>query len=186
MPPDTGCRRCLSPFSIARSQFEKLLSHLRLPGNTEQSLEEILAHKPLALAGGSRLWTVSRGSAVNSSSTDWWTSSVWISTTCKRIPTRSDQLAEAASQSPKRAAANRLVQYVTDHREMIRYPEFQAKSWQIGSGPTEAKCKTTTHRVKDRGRHWDADNAESMMALAALHDSRLWHQRWTTLDSQKN
>ena len=81
---------------------------------------------------------------------------------------------------------NRLMQYVAERREMVCYPEFRAKSWQIGSGPTEAECKTTTHRVKNRGRRWDTDNAEAMMALAALHDSRLWHQRWTTLASQRN
>ncbi len=86
----------------------------------------------------------------------------------------------------KRAAANRLTQYAAERREMIRYPEFQANSWQIGSGPTKAECKTTTHRVKNRGRRWDADNAEAMMALAALHDSQMWQQHWETLDPQTN
>ncbi len=37
-----------------------------------------------------------------------------------------------------RAAADRLVNYVGERREMIRYPQFQAKGWKIGSGPTEA------------------------------------------------
>ena len=69
---------------------------------------------------------------------------------------------------------------------MIRYPEFQRQGWQIGSGPTEAECKTTTHRVKGRGRRWNAENAAGLMALAALHDSHLWHQRWTTLEPSKN
>ncbi len=53
----------------------------------------------------------------------------------------------------------------------IRYPEFRERGWQIGSGPTEAECKTTTQRAKGRGRRWDRQNAEAMMALAALHDS---------------
>lgn len=101
----------------------------------------------------------------------------WDSMTTLRSPLRSPS---------KRAAANRLMQYVAERREMVRYPEFRAKSWQIGSGPTEAECKTTTHRVKGRGRRWDTDNAEAMMALAALHDSRLWHKRWTNLDPQRN
>lgn len=86
----------------------------------------------------------------------------------------------------KRAAANRLLQYATERREIIRYPQFRQKHWQIGSGPTEAECKTTTHRVKGRGRRWDAHNAEAMMALAALHDSGLWNQRWETLEPQNN
>ena len=88
--------------------------------------------------------------------------------------------------SAKRTAANRLLQYAAERREIIRYPEFREKHWQIGSGPTEAECKTTTHRVKGRGRRWDSDNAEAMMALAALHDSGLWHRRWTTLDPKSN
>jgi hypothetical protein len=101
----------------------------------------------------------------------------WDQMTAWRGPLRSPQ---------KRAAANRLMQYVAERRGMIRYPEFRARSWQIGSGPTEAECKTTTHRVKGRGRRWDAANAEAMMALAALHDSGLWHQRWINLDPQTN
>jgi hypothetical protein len=86
----------------------------------------------------------------------------------------------------KRTAVDPLLQYVTERREMIRYPQFRARHWQIGSGPTEAECKTTTLRVKGRGRRWDAANAEALMALAALHDSGLWTQHWSTLDPQRN
>lgn len=86
----------------------------------------------------------------------------------------------------KRVAANRLMQYVAERQGMIRYPEFREQGWQIGSGPTEAECKTTTHRVKGRGRRWDSRNAEAMMTLAALDDSGLWTQRWTTLAPATN
>jgi hypothetical protein len=86
----------------------------------------------------------------------------------------------------KRTAANRLLQYAAERHEMIRYPEFLQKHWQIGSGPTEAECKTTTHRVKGRGRRWNAPHAEAMMALAALHDSDLWNAHWQTLNPQNN
>ena len=86
----------------------------------------------------------------------------------------------------KRKAAKALLQYAAERQDMIRYPEFRKNHWQIGSGPTEAECKTTTHRVKGRGRRWDSDNAEAVMALAALHDSGLWNQHWATLDTQRN
>lgn len=86
----------------------------------------------------------------------------------------------------RRVAANRLTQYAAQRQDMIRYPQFRENGWQIGSGPTEAECKTTTHRVKGRGRRWDSTNAQAMMALAALHDSGLWTQRWTTLEPQTN
>lgn len=91
-----------------------------------------------------------------------------------------------AMQGAKRVAANRLLQYVAERQDMIRYPDFRDRGWQIGSGPTEAECKTTTQRVKHRGRRWDSVNAEAMMALAALHDSGMWNQRWTTLDPRRN
>lgn len=81
----------------------------------------------------------------------------------------------------KRAEANRLLNYVSERRDMIRYPEFRERSWQIGSGPTEAQCKSTTQRVKGRGRRWNADNAEAVMALSCLHSSSGWHRHWKTL-----
>jgi hypothetical protein len=78
----------------------------------------------------------------------------------------------------QRRAADRLLNYVSERREMIRYPEFQAKGWQIGSGPTEATCKTLTARLKGSGMRWDADNAEAVMGLEALSQSGQWDSYW--------
>ena len=75
-------------------------------------------------------------------------------------------------------AADRLLNYVSERREMIKYPEFLAKGWQIGSGPTEATCKTLTARLKGSGMRWDADNAEAIMALEALTQSGQWDFYW--------
>jgi hypothetical protein len=77
-----------------------------------------------------------------------------------------------------RPAADRLVNYVGERRDMIRYPEFRARGWQIGSGPTEATCKTLTARLKGSGMRWDAANAEALMALEALTQSGQWDQYW--------
>jgi hypothetical protein len=85
----------------------------------------------------------------------------------------------AGLRSPtKREAADGLLHYVAKREEMIRYPEFQAKGWQIGSGPTEAMCKTTTARLKGSGMRWDGDNAEAVMALDALAQSGAWKLYW--------
>jgi hypothetical protein len=78
----------------------------------------------------------------------------------------------------QRKAADRLLSYVNERREMIKYPEFLAKGWQIGSGPTEATCKTLTARLKGSGMRWDADNAEALMALEALTQSGQWDLYW--------
>ncbi len=78
----------------------------------------------------------------------------------------------------QRAAADRLLNYVSERREMIKYPAFIAKGWQIGSGPTEATCKTLTARLKGSGMRWDADSAEAIMALEALTQSGQWDLYW--------
>ena len=77
-------------------------------------------------------------------------------------------------------AGELLLNYVTDRREMIQYPKFQELGRQIGSGPTESMCKATTQRIKGRGRRWDGDNAESVMALEALEQSGAWQTYWET------
>ena len=83
--------------------------------------------------------------------------------------------------SKKRSAADTLLGYVSERHDMIRYPEFLKKNWQIGSGPTEATCKTLTGRLKGSGKRWDAGNAEGIMALEALRQSGLWKAYWQTL-----
>jgi hypothetical protein len=78
----------------------------------------------------------------------------------------------------KRKAVEVLLGYVTDRREMVAYPEYLAAGRQIGSGPTESMCKTTTARLKGSGMRWDGANAEAVMALDALEQSDEWQAYW--------
>src|SRR5262249_40610014 len=78
----------------------------------------------------------------------------------------------------KRQAAEALLGYVTERRDMVAYPEYLAAGRQIGSGPTESMCKATTRRLKGVGMRWDADNAEAVMALEALDQSGEWQAYW--------
>ena len=87
----------------------------------------------------------------------------------------------ASLRGRKRKAATKLLNYVTDRRAMIQYPEFQAEGWQIGSGPTESRCRTSTRRLKLGGARWDIPNAEAVAALANLSDSRQWNLYWPHL-----
>jgi hypothetical protein len=77
-----------------------------------------------------------------------------------------------------RRAADRLWNYVSERRAMIQDPEFRARGWQIGRGPTEATCKTLTARLKGSGMRWDGDKAEALMALEALTQSGQWDLYW--------
>ena len=78
----------------------------------------------------------------------------------------------------KRKAADRLINYVLERRDMISYPEFLKKNWDIGSGPTESRCKVTTSRLKRSGQRWDPANAEATAALTALDHSGQWQSHW--------
>jgi hypothetical protein len=78
----------------------------------------------------------------------------------------------------KRRAAEQLLNYVTDRRPMILYPEFLEHGRHIGSGPTESMCRATTERIKGVGMKWQGDNAEAIMALEALDQSGEWKAYW--------
>lgn len=85
----------------------------------------------------------------------------------------------------KRQAADRLLNYVVERRDMINYPEFAAHGWHIGSGPTEARCKTSTSRLKRSGQRWNGSHAEAVAALTNLRDSGQWQFYWTNLPATK-
>ena len=87
---------------------------------------------------------------------------------------------QAVLRGGKRAGAEKLLAYVIERRNMINYPEFVAKGWQIGSGPTEARCKTSTARLKRSGQRWDRRSAEQVAALGNLCDSGQWDDYWAT------
>lgn len=76
---------------------------------------------------------------------------------------------------------DRLLGYISERSEVIRYPEFLDRGWQIGSGPIEAQYKTTSIRVTGSGKCWDGPNAEAVMALACLENSCLWETYWLTV-----
>lgn len=85
----------------------------------------------------------------------------------------------------KRTAADRLINYVVERRDMISYPEFAQQGWDIGSGPTEARCKTSTSRLKRSGQRWSGPRAEAIAALTNLRDSGQWSKYWTNLTPTK-
>ena len=71
----------------------------------------------------------------------------------------------------KRESLRCLRDYMVARLELLGYPMALAKGYDIGSGPTEAMCKTLTLRLKRPGMKWDRDHAAAMMNLTALYDS---------------
>jgi hypothetical protein len=80
----------------------------------------------------------------------------------------------------KRKAANGLMHYVAERKDMMGYKELEARGCHIGTGVIESMCKAAPLRVKGRGMRWDSDNAEAMMALEALEQSDLWNKYWAS------
>lgn len=78
----------------------------------------------------------------------------------------------------KRKALEGLSKFIAARTEMLQYPQFRAAGYEIGSGPTEAFCKTLTSRLKGQGMRWDKPNAEALMALASIRSSDLWDTYW--------
>jgi hypothetical protein len=87
----------------------------------------------------------------------------------------------------KRKAADALIGYVAPRQEMICYDQCDRKGWDVGSGPMESMCGVTTDRLKGRGRRWDIDHAEALMALEALYQSTgLWDRYWQNAFHHRN
>jgi len=87
----------------------------------------------------------------------------------------------------KRKAADELLKYAATRHEMILYEKCDSRGWDVGSGPMESMCGVTTDRIKGRGRRWDLDNAEAMMALEALYQSSgLWDRYWANAFAHRN
>ena len=86
----------------------------------------------------------------------------------------------------KREALRRLRAYVGERVALMDYPACRANGWDLGSGPTEAQCKTMTARLKGSGMRWDPANAEALLALSALADSDEWSAYWHGQGAQWN
>jgi hypothetical protein len=91
-----------------------------------------------------------------------------------------DALAKKIRAPAKRESLRSLRDYVVARLELLDYPMALARGYDIGSGPTEAMCKTLTLRLKRPGMKWDRDHAAAMMNLTALYDSGQAKAYWAT------
>jgi hypothetical protein len=80
----------------------------------------------------------------------------------------------------KHEALTSLREYVGKRIDMTDYPAFRQLGYDCGSGPTESQCGRLTDRLQGPGMRWDTDNAEAVMALAAVYHSRQWKAYWSS------
>jgi hypothetical protein len=92
----------------------------------------------------------------------------------------------AAGAAPGAAATrDEVLAYFEKRRAQIRYAEFQAAGYPIGSGLVESANKLVVEaRLKGSGMHWARAHVNPMVALRAAACSDRWAAAWTALGAQ--
>jgi Uncharacterised protein family (UPF0236) len=91
-----------------------------------------------------------------------------------------DALTKKIRAPAKRESLKGLRDYIVARLELLDYRTALAKGYDIGSGPTEAMCKTLMLRLKRPGMKWDRDHASAMMNLTAMYDSGQAKAYWAS------
>ena len=97
----------------------------------------------------------------------------------EELSAASAALGEPHEQDPPghpRRVLGQNVGYFTRHREHMRYPEYRAKGWPVGSGVTEAGVKQFNKRVKGTEQFWGEAGVEAVLCLRAMWVSQ--DERW--------
>jgi hypothetical protein len=75
----------------------------------------------------------------------------------------------------KRRTLTACIGYYENNRDHMRYDEYLAAGYPVGSGVAEGACR---HLVKDRmeqtGMHWTANGAQAMLHLRAIYLNGDW------------
>lgn len=70
-------------------------------------------------------------------------------------------------------------EYLRKREALMRYPQFRAQGWPIGSGIIESANKLAVQaRLKGAGMHWERNNVNPMLALRLAVCNDRWSQMW--------
>lgn len=68
--------------------------------------------------------------------------------------------------------------YLQTYQQRLRYPEFRAQGWPVGSGVVEAGCKQVVGmRLKRKSTRWSEPGAEAVLHLRVDKLGNRWAQR---------
>ena len=77
------------------------------------------------------------------------------------------------------------LEYLEKRREQIRYAEFQANGYPIGSGAVESANKLLVEaRLKGSGMHWARKHVNPMVALRTVVCSDRWREVWPQISQR--
>lgn len=71
------------------------------------------------------------------------------------------------------------ITYFTNNKERMRYNQYKAKGYQIGSGTVESACKhIVSQRLKQAGMTWSIQGADAIIQLRILWKNDEWQKFW--------
>lgn len=71
--------------------------------------------------------------------------------------------------------------YIQKRTRFLRYDEYASNHIPLGSGVTEAACKTIfTQRLKQSGMRWSFEGAKTILSLRVILLSKTWNATYTT------
>ena len=78
-----------------------------------------------------------------------------------------------------RKALQDAIMYFENHRKWMRYDQYLAAGYPIGSGVVESTCgHTVKNRMEGTGRRWSIIGAESTLLLRSVYTSNDWDAYW--------
>ncbi|EFK10274.1 conserved hypothetical protein [delta proteobacterium NaphS2] len=81
--------------------------------------------------------------------------------------------------SGQKKALRETIKYFENHRQWMRYDEYLASGYPIGSGVVESTCgHTVKKRMEGTGRRWSIKGAESTLLLRSVYTSNDWDAYW--------
>ncbi len=78
--------------------------------------------------------------------------------------------------------------YFQRNQQHMKYPQYRAEGWPIGSGNTEAGVKQFNKRVKGTEQFWGGRGIESMLAMRGtwLSQDLRWQRYWATRSAYRS
>ncbi len=85
----------------------------------------------------------------------------------------------------KRDKFKKVITYLKNHKEYMKYNQYLSEGYPIGSGIVESAC---SHVVKDRmeisGARWGISGSDSILKLRSVSKSKDWDEYWEFFTAQ--
>jgi hypothetical protein len=81
--------------------------------------------------------------------------------------------------------AAKALAYLEKREGQMRYDEFRAQGWPLGSGMVESANKLVVEeRLKGSGKHWEEQNVNPMLALRNAWCNERWEESWSIIERE--